>query len=72
MKLIQVVFLTILAAASANARGTEVLRALAPRFTISCPVPPDCAAHPPSDCPPGKYAYQYRWSCWLCCYNVYS
>ncbi|KAG1738581.1 hypothetical protein EDD22DRAFT_852043 [Suillus occidentalis] len=35
MKLIQVVSLIILAAASANARGTEVLTALAPRHTIA-------------------------------------
>ncbi|KAG2753642.1 hypothetical protein P692DRAFT_201784678 [Suillus brevipes Sb2] len=59
-----------LAAASANARGTEVLRAFAPRSTISCPFPPDCATQPPSNCPSGDFPYQWEESCWLCCYNV--
>ncbi|KAG2753643.1 hypothetical protein P692DRAFT_201802294 [Suillus brevipes Sb2] len=69
MKLIQVISFTILAAASANARGTEVLKALSPRITIGCPVPPGCATQQPSSCPSGQFAYQWNDGCWQCCYN---
>ncbi|KAG2745453.1 hypothetical protein P692DRAFT_201807788 [Suillus brevipes Sb2] len=57
MKLIQVISLVILAATSASARGTEVLKAFSPRSSIACPGEPGCVPQQPSSCPQGLSPY---------------
>lgn len=64
MKLVQIVYLTILTAASG---ATEVLTADCPEGTVACS--PPCTAQQPSSCPAGTSPYKRPHdTCWACCY----
>ncbi|KAG2034617.1 hypothetical protein BDR03DRAFT_964514 [Suillus americanus] len=67
MKLVQIIYLTILTAASVSSTATEVVTADAPEATIACP--PSCASERPSNCPGGTFPYLLTGACWACCFN---
>ncbi|KAG2034614.1 hypothetical protein BDR03DRAFT_964509 [Suillus americanus] len=70
MKLVQIVYLTILTAASATARVTEVMTADSPQVTVlECQSP--CTLEAPSNCPTDFSPVQKNdGGCWACCQYV--
>ncbi|KAG1870867.1 hypothetical protein F4604DRAFT_855090 [Suillus subluteus] len=72
MKLVQIIYLTILAAASAAASATRVRAVASPQESWACYGNPDiaCTSHPISNCPTGLVSYRVTWTCWSCCYSV--
>ncbi|KAG2071264.1 hypothetical protein BDR04DRAFT_1098667 [Suillus decipiens] len=68
MKLIQIVYLTILSAASVAA--TRVVAASPTQKSLACYTQPPCSPNPPpaSMCLYGSTPWLTRESCWACCY----
>ncbi|KAG1831652.1 hypothetical protein DFJ58DRAFT_848187 [Suillus subalutaceus] len=64
MKLVQIVYLTVLAAASAAA-GAIVVKAAARAESMSCPGA--CSSQPPLNCPTATAPYEWSPICWMCC-----
>ncbi|KAG2357047.1 hypothetical protein BDR07DRAFT_1421447 [Suillus spraguei] len=73
MKLVQIVYLTILSAASATASvtaATPVMAAPPPGVSIDCPDQlSGCTSTPHSNCENGTVDYYVAWKrCWDCCF----
>ncbi|KAG2072185.1 hypothetical protein BDR04DRAFT_1097176 [Suillus decipiens] len=77
MKLVQIIYLAILAAAPAFASVTEVTTADSPESSVSeqcLMAKPGCVLERPSNCPPGSWPAQPFATninpCWFCCSNT--
>ncbi|KAG2034605.1 hypothetical protein BDR03DRAFT_964485 [Suillus americanus] len=64
MKLVQIVSLTVLTAASAA--GATVMKAAA-RAQENMTCPGVCSSQPPSNCPTETAPYEWSPICWMCC-----
>ncbi|KAG2034603.1 hypothetical protein BDR03DRAFT_964479 [Suillus americanus] len=69
MKLIQIIYLTVLVAASAATSATRVRAVAAQESWVCISTPAVCVSHPISNCPIGLVSYRVTWTCWMCCFD---